>query len=195
MGAAGIASVLAPLVCNERLPNHSSVFTAEARAILLALDLAQHCSSNRFLVSTDSLSCSQGMRNRDMSRPVIAQVSSCIHRMLLAGGELVFIWVPSYVGLAGNSAADIAVKAALLLPISNLSLPHTDYSPLIRTYVLSQWRDSWNLETQNKLHVVEPTVNMTKSYWLPRRDGIIIHQQRIKHTFLTPVEKGQPTPM
>jgi hypothetical protein len=106
------------------------------------------------------------MKNRDISRRLIAEVLSCIHRLLLVGVELVFIWVPSHIGLAGNSAADIAAKAALLLPISNLALPHTDYSPLIETYVLSQWQDSWSLETHNKLHAGEPAVNMTKSYRL-----------------------------
>jgi hypothetical protein len=120
-----------------------------------------------------------------MSRPVIGEVLSCIHRMLLAGGELAFVWVPSGVGLAENSAADIAAKAALLLPISNLALSHTDYSPLIRTYVLRQWQDSWNHETQNKLQAVELTVNMTKSVRLPCWDGIITHRPRIGHTFLT----------
>ena len=62
------------------------LFTAEARALLLTLDMAQRLLSNRFLVLTDSMSFLQSMRNRDMSCSLIAQVSSCIHRMLLAGG-------------------------------------------------------------------------------------------------------------
>ena len=36
----GAAAVLAPSVSNKRLPNHSSIFTTEARAILLALEMA-----------------------------------------------------------------------------------------------------------------------------------------------------------
>jgi hypothetical protein len=94
--------------------------------------------------------------------------------MLLAGGELVFLGSESR-RPSCNSAADIAAKAALVLPISNLALPHTDHSPLIRTYVLSQWQDSWSLETQNKLYAVEPTVNIAKSYRLPLWDEIIVH--------------------
>jgi len=34
------------------------------------------------------------------------------------------MWVPSRVGLAGNSASDIDVNAALLLPVSNLAVLH-----------------------------------------------------------------------
>ena len=66
-----------------------------------------------------------------------------------------------------------------------MSLPYSDYFPLIRTHVLNQWQSSWSLETENKLHAIELTVNITKSYRLPRRGEIIIHRLRIGHTFLT----------
>jgi len=41
-----------------------------------------------------------------------------VHGFLSDGTNVVFVWVPSHVGLAGNSAADIAAKAALLLPLT-----------------------------------------------------------------------------
>ena len=98
-----------------------------------------------------------------MSHPLMAEVLCYIHKLLHAGATIVFIWVPSHVGLAGNSAADTAAKAAVLMPLSNLTLPYSDYFPMIRTHVLKHWQSSWSLETENKLHAIEPTVNITKS--------------------------------
>ena len=38
---------------------------------------------------------------------------------VIRGFSVVFIWVPSHVGLAGNTAADAAAEAALNLPVTN----------------------------------------------------------------------------
>jgi len=55
---------------------------------------------------------------------------------------------------------DAAAKAALLLPVSNLTVPQLDYNSLIRTRALKQWQLRWNSDTsQNKLHANEPRVN------------------------------------
>jgi len=48
---------------------------------------------------------------------------------------------PSPVGMAGNlAAADYTAKAALLLPLSNLTVPHLDYKSLIPSEALKQWQ-------------------------------------------------------
>jgi ribonuclease HI len=166
--AAGAAVVLTPHVSIKRLPNHSPIFTAEARAFMLALEMAQRCSNHHFLFFSDSLCCIQSMRSRTMSHPLIAKILCCTHKILLTGARLVFMWIQSHVGLAGNSAADTAAKAALLMPSTNLTLPYSDYSPLIRSHVLNNRQASWSLETQHKLHATEPMINITKSYRLPR---------------------------
>jgi hypothetical protein len=74
---------------------------------------------------------------------------------------------------------------ALLLPTSNLPVPPSDFCSLIRSHPLKQWRESWNCETLNKLHAIEPKVNVFNLYRLPRRNEIIIHRLRIEHSVLT----------
>ena len=66
------------------------------------------------------------MRSLDVSHPLIAKILCCVHEILVPGVRLVCMWVSSHVGLASNSAADTAAKAALHNPVSNLTLPHSD---------------------------------------------------------------------
>jgi len=64
-----------------------------------------------------------------------------VHGLISDGSSVVFMWVLGHVELAGNSVADSAAKAALLLPVSSSSLtvPHSDYKSLIRIQALRQW--------------------------------------------------------
>jgi len=104
-----------------------------------------------------------------------------VHGILSGGISVVFMWVPSNVGLAGNLAADSAAKAALILPVSNLTVPDSDYNSLLRTQALKQWQLRWNFETQNKLHAIEPRVNVINLFCLTCQDEIIIHRLNISY--------------
>ena len=120
-GAVGAAAIVGSQVSKKRLPNGSSIFSAEARRLLMALGMVHQSADRPLLFLSDSLSCLQSLKNRDLSHPVIADILCRVH-ILSRGTQVAFMWVPSHVGLAGNSAADIAAKAALLLPISGTDL-------------------------------------------------------------------------
>jgi hypothetical protein len=51
--------VTGSVVFVKRLLDHSSIFSAEARAILLTLGAAEQSTYDRFVVLSDSLSCLQ----------------------------------------------------------------------------------------------------------------------------------------
>ena len=171
-------------VSKKWLPNSSPIFSAEARGLLMALDMVHQSSDRQLLFLSDSLSCLQSLKNRNVSHTLIADILCRVHVLLSRGAQVAFMWVPCHVGLAGNSAADIAAKTSLL-PISNLPVPPSDFCFLIRSHSLKQWQESWNSETLNKLHAIEPKGNVFNLYRLPCRDEIIIHRLRIGHSFLT----------
>ena len=151
----------------------------------MALDMVHQSATSQLLFLTDSLSCLQSLKNLDLSHPLIADIWCRVHVLLSRDAQVAFIWVPSHVGLAGNSAADIAAQASLLLPISNPPVPPSDSCGLMRSLSLKQWQERWNSETLNKFNAIEPKVNVFNLYRLPRRDEIIIHRLRIGHSFNT----------
>ena len=171
-------------VSKKRLPNGPSILSTEARGLLMALDMVHQPSDRQLVFLSYSLSCLQSLKSRDLSHPLIADILCRVHVLLSRGAQVAFMWVPSHVGLAGNSAADIAAKAALFLPISNLPVAPSDFCSLIRSHSLKQWQESWNSETLNKLNAIELKVNVFNLYHLPRRDEIIIHRLIIGHSFL-----------
>lgn len=183
--AVAAAAVTANKVLKKRLPDHASIFSAEAQAILLSLDIADQSGSDKILILSDSLSCLQSIDNRNLQNPLILQISNRIHDLLKSGTELCFMWVPSHVGLSGNSAADASAKDALSLPSTRGAVPYSDFKPLVHSHILSRWQQSWNTKTNNKLHEIQPVIKPPVFYGLPRRDERIIHRLRIGHTYLT----------
>jgi hypothetical protein len=94
------------------------------------------------------------------------------------------VWVPSHIGIAGNTAVDAVARAGVSLPISNAEIPHTDFKPLISSPVKNCWQLCWNSDTNNKLFKKQPVIKSFIVNRLPRRDEILIHRLRVGHTYL-----------
>jgi len=113
---------MASRICKKRLPNNLSIFSTEGHGILMELDMIHQSTGSQLLFLSDSPSCLQSLQNCGL---------------LSSSMDVVFMWVSSYVGLAGNSVADITAKSALLLPGFDLTVPRSDYSSLIRAQELN----------------------------------------------------------
>jgi ribonuclease HI len=179
------AAICGPRIIIKRLPNHSSIFSAEARAILLALGTIDLSNNDRFLLMTDSMSCLQSIQNHKLIHPLILDIVLLTHKLIADGKRITFLWIPSHIGIAGNTAADAAAKAALALPETDLPMPYSDLYPCVHAHITRCWQRSWDTEINNKLHTIEPKLKLPKPYNLPRRDELLIHRLRIGHTHLT----------
>ena len=107
----------------------------------------------------------------------------------LRGFDIVFCWIPSHIGIRGNTKADTAAKQALQLPITDFKIPYTDLKALIREYVKHLWQIDWNENVNNKLHRINPIVSKTQNVILKHRDEVVITRcrighSRIRHSFL-----------
>ena len=113
-----------PLTC--RLPDDSSIYTAELRDILLALKHVYYSKEKPCLILSDSLSSLQSIFNLKYDHPVLVQILELYAETTREGREVVFIWVPGYGGIRGNSAACSAAKDALDGDISVELIPFSD---------------------------------------------------------------------
>ena len=88
------------------LPNNSSVFSVELKAIDLAL--------NR--IEQDSLSTMQALEGETMDNLLIVSLHEKLSR-LCERADVVFCWLPSHVGISSNEEADKASKDAFSLEV------------------------------------------------------------------------------
>jgi kelch-like protein 2/3 len=183
--AVSAAAVTFGKVLVKRLPDHSSIFSAESRAVLLALDIMKQSCERRFLVVSDSLSCLKSVEDRNFQNPLILEILETLDKLFRSGYRVTFVWVPSHIGIEGNGAADATAKAALSLRVSKSSVPYSDFKPLVCAYVNSAWQKCWDRETNNKLHGLQPVIGNYRHGKLTRRDEVAIHRLRVGHSHLT----------
>ena len=67
----------------QRIPDDSSIFTAEAKAVDLALDFIRTCdTSNKCIIFSDSLSVLKAMNHTSSKNPQIQKVLEKCHELL-----------------------------------------------------------------------------------------------------------------
>ena len=76
-------------------------FTAEAKAVDLALDFIRTCdTNNKFIIFSDSLSVLKAMNHTSSKNPQIQKLLEKCHK-LLAKNEIVLSWILSHIGSLG----------------------------------------------------------------------------------------------
>ena len=87
-----VAAVLINHSYGHRIQDHSSIFTAEARAILLALECIEHSNRKRFLIFTDSMSCLQALDHLKIDHPIIEEIISKLTSLKASGFDIHLCW-------------------------------------------------------------------------------------------------------
>lgn len=118
-------------IIKHRISSYASIFTAEALAILTALQTIQKLDIEKSVILTDSLSTLTAMSNfstNKTSSHIIFQIQDQWTRLSLEGKEVTFTWIPSHVGITGNEIVDSHAKDAIKSgELLNTPLPHSDF--------------------------------------------------------------------
>jgi ribonuclease HI len=82
--------------------------------------------------------------------PYILKIVEIYKSLVAIGKHVIFTWIPSHIGIHGNTVVDQKAKNALDDPVSNCFIPYTDIKPFIVRYILTRWQESWDQQIHNK---------------------------------------------
>ena len=146
-----------------RIPDDTSIFTTEAKAVDLALDFIRTCDTyNKFIIFSDSLSVLKAMNHTSSKNPNIQKLLEKCHK-LLANKEIVLCWIPSHIGILENETVDQKAKTCAFIITNFFKIPFSNFKPSINKYILDQWQTSWNNSIGNKHLHIKPTIGEIQS--------------------------------
>ena len=143
--------------CNERIPDNSSIYTAELMALLTAVRMARDSDTNKFVICSDSKSALQAINNKQVGTQLVQDILLALARMA-EEKEIIFCWIPSHVDIKGNETADFHAKRSLLQNVTDYTVPYTDFRKIINDFIKYGWQIRWNAFPQNKLYKILPHV-------------------------------------
>ena len=115
------------------LPIDSSIFTAEAVALKLAVQYVQSQTLQKTVIYSDSLSCLQALKGKNLEHPIIRETVHILTYLEEVGSRIEFCWLPGHIGIRGNEKADTIAKRVIDHKIHDIKLPFSDLKPRIST--------------------------------------------------------------
>ena len=138
------------------------------------------------MICSDSLSCLLAIESCKTQNPFILKFVEIYKSLVAIGKHVIFTWIPSHIGIHGNTVVDQEAKNALDDTVSNCYIPYTDIKAFIVKYILKRWQDSWDQQIHNKLHEMHSLVGKTPcSYGQNRKEQVVLTRCRIGHSRLT----------
>lgn len=176
------------LVIHKRLNDMSSIYTAECYALKDALSwVVSQTDVGAYLICTDSLSAITALSTAKTKCNWKDKVQQLYNQARSNGTEVVFMWVPSHVGIPGNEKADEEAKRALERDEPDCGVVNiNEIKTTIKRRIIWRWQAEWENMRNNTLREVKNTVLPYKtSGGQTRRDSVVLTRLRIGHTILT----------
>ena len=168
------------------LHEHTSIFTAEAVALKLAVQHIQREAIRKSVIYSDSLSCLQALQKKNMDNPILREIIHILSYLGQVGSQVEFCWIPGHTGIKGNEKADKIAKEHICHKIYEIKTPYSDFKPRISQYVNSLFQAKWDICVGNKLHEINDTfLTTSKIYSDNRKEDVVLTRLRIGHSRLT----------
>ena len=165
----------------------TSIFTAEAFALMTAVKHISKEKLEKSIIFTDSLSVVKAIMSlRKNKNPVVMELYACLCTMYASGQHIVLCWVPGHRDIEGNVLADQLATSVHVNPTNtSMGVPVMDLKPFLRKKLRAFWQRSWDLEIHNKLHLIKPYLGNWTPNTKTRHTEVTLCRLRIGHTHST----------
>ena len=180
------ALTLNDFIITRRLPDKVSIKTAESFAILLALDVIEERGYESCIICCDSMETLTGLKNDKMSNHNTDKIIDRLSKINFTAPstKIIFLWIPSHIGIEGNEEADKAAKnAARDLNYENEIIWDVDLRNYWGNLIKNKWEIKWKELVNSKYsRHTESFFKKNIAFKLARRDQVIISRVKIAHT-------------
>ena len=184
----GCAFVHGQLRHKTNLNKAYSIFTAEATAILQAVNYIKVSAISRSVICTDSMSVVLALQSRESHHPLILDVWDALHDLRASDNDCIILWIPSHCGIRGNDTADAEARSAIGLgDMQEYEVSLQEYLPSLRLACYNHFNMLWtSYQRPTNLKAIKHEVGLwTSSVRHKRREEVVLCRLRLGHTRLT----------
>ena len=181
-----------------KLNKLASIFSAELVALEAAVNSIKKAKNTSCTIYSDSKSALQAILKYDSKNPIVQNIHILLLNIKENNTKVKFCWVPAHCGIKGNEIADkIAKESTKFSTNCNNPILFSDIKAFLKQQVNKKWKQTWNLEVDNKLFGVDSSIGKKDfSGFSTRLEEIKFTRLRLGHTKMTHSFRllGEPQP-
>lgn len=163
-------------IIEGQLPSSSSVFSAEAAALAIAV---YHADNTPTVILTDSASCLSALEKGNILHPYIQAIETFSENK-----HVVFLWIPGHCDISGNVKADQAAKRGRTGLALEFEVPAKDLILWAKHKMKDIVQSRWIGNTTDQLALVKRSIGKWNDK-MKKSDQRVLTRCRIGHTRLT----------
>lgn len=170
-----------------RLPNNTSIFTAESLAVFLCIQKIIDKNIQKAVIFTDAKSVVSGLQNYDTTHKnyFARYIKEELYKASMKNIKIIIVWIPNHSSIGQNDRVDFLAKSTYNSQLYDFQFS-SDIKAYLKNQILKNNLQSWLNTTSNHLRSFKDNNTLWKtSLRKNRMEEIVISRLRVGVTRIT----------